>query len=82
MNTLYKSPTIACLSISTFIPGINFDLVGEQNTYVDPAASRHSAVGYKISLQRHGDIGLAGAGNKFYRRDAIRISAGIALGVA
>jgi hypothetical protein len=31
MNTLYKSLTIAILVISTFISGINVDLVGAQN---------------------------------------------------
>ena len=40
MNTLNKTLTIAILVISTFISGINVDLVGPQNTAADPAASR------------------------------------------
>jgi ligand-binding sensor domain-containing protein len=43
MNTLYKSLTIAILVISTFISGINVDLVGAQNTAAGPAASQRLA---------------------------------------
>jgi len=39
MNTLHKSLIIATLIISTFISGINVDLVVAQNISADPAAS-------------------------------------------
>ena len=44
MNTLNKTLTIAILVISTFISGINVDLVGPQNTAAGPAASRRLIV--------------------------------------